>query len=127
MNTIDTSPETIPYHMLLHELDAHCQSLDIMKELLTEIAGKNTDKETAALIGHFQNQFILQCDNIDLLKHMVHAGISTLSAREHAFCEDPSEELIDDQFDYLNDQLYAVEKVVTKLQNDFSKFMASHN
>ena len=43
--------------------------IKIMKSRLEEIAGKNTLKEILAQVEHFQNQFILQLDSIDNLKH----------------------------------------------------------
>lgn len=43
----------------------------IMKTRLEEIAKKNTSKEILAQVEHFQNQFIIQADSIDNLKHEI--------------------------------------------------------
>ncbi|MES2131194.1 MAG: hypothetical protein V4506_02525 [Bacteroidota bacterium] len=63
----------------LHEENAEWTSyllfyrdeVKIMKKRLEEIAAKNTSKEILAQVEHFQNQFILQTDTMDHLKHEI--------------------------------------------------------
>ena len=43
----------------------------IMKTRIAEVASKNSSKDVLAQIEHFQNQLIVQNDNIDRIKHDV--------------------------------------------------------
>src|SRR5687767_1967627 len=55
----------------LTKLSFYKDGLKIMKGRLEEIAQKNTSKDVLAQVEHFQNQFIVQNQNIDQLKHAV--------------------------------------------------------
>ena len=48
--------------------------LKVMSRRLSEIAAKNTSKEVLAQLEHFQNQAIVQQNNIDELKHHLNVG-----------------------------------------------------
>jgi hypothetical protein len=43
--------------------------LAIFKNRLTEVAAKNTGRETMQMVEHFQNQFLIQTESIDILHH----------------------------------------------------------
>jgi hypothetical protein len=43
--------------------------LAIFKNRLTEVAAKNTAKEIMQMVEHFQNQFLIQSESIDILHH----------------------------------------------------------
>lgn len=45
--------------------------LKIMQKRIEEIASKNSAKDILALVEHFQNQIIIQSNNIDELKHRI--------------------------------------------------------
>src|SRR5688572_300254 len=45
--------------------------LQIMEHRIQEIASKYTSKETLANVEHFQNQLIVQRNNLDTLKHEI--------------------------------------------------------
>ena len=52
----------------------------IMKHRIEEIASKNTAKEVLAFIEHFQNQLIIQDEQIDILAHDIQKRESFLEA-----------------------------------------------
>ncbi|MBI3138646.1 MAG: hypothetical protein HYZ15_08690 [Sphingobacteriales bacterium] len=54
--------------------------LDIMESRLSQVAGSNTTFEARQGVEHFQNQFIVQRNNIDELKHEVNLYIEKLGA-----------------------------------------------
>ena len=60
--------------------------LTIFKERLKEIVEKNTAKETMQMAEHFQNQFLIQSENIDILQHDIneHTGLITKQVLQHA-------------------------------------------
>jgi hypothetical protein len=53
------------------KLNFYKDELNILKNRLAEIASKNTNKEVLAEVEHFQNQFIIQRNNIDEIAHLV--------------------------------------------------------
>jgi predicted nucleic acid-binding protein len=53
--------------------------LNVFKERLNEIAEKNTAKETMQMVEHFQNQFLIQSENIDLLQHDINEHVSVIA------------------------------------------------
>lgn len=44
----------------------------VMKNRVAEITSKNTSEEVLKNVEHFQNQLIIQKNNIDELKHSIH-------------------------------------------------------
>ncbi len=55
----------------LNALAFYADELSIMKNRISEIAKKNTSKEVLSLVEHFQNQLIIQKEQIDILKHHI--------------------------------------------------------
>src|SRR4051812_39953642 len=63
----------------LRSLNFYEQELDILRNRLTEIGGRNTAKDVAVMVDHYENQFTIQQDNIDRLKHEIRGNISAMS------------------------------------------------
>lgn len=57
----------------MNKLFFYEDELAIMQRRLQEIARANTTKEIAEKVEHFQNQLIVQRNNIDAIKHVVKA------------------------------------------------------
>jgi len=55
----------------LSRLDFYKEEINILKERLQEITAKNNSNEVLAKVEHFQNQFIIQRNNIDELAHSI--------------------------------------------------------
>ena len=55
----------------LNKLAFYKDDLAIMKNRISEIASKNTSNEVLAQVEHFQNQLIVQKENIDTLHHEI--------------------------------------------------------
>jgi NAD-dependent SIR2 family protein deacetylase len=55
----------------LSRLQFYKEEIYILKERLQEITSKNSSKEALAKAEHFQNQFIVQRNNIDELVHSI--------------------------------------------------------
>jgi len=56
------------------------EELNLLKERLAEIASKNNNQEVMKEVEHFQNQFIIQRDNIDRISHEVKMNEEKLMA-----------------------------------------------
>lgn len=55
----------------MNRLDFYKAEIDILKNLLGEVAEKNTAEDVQKQVEHYQNQFIVQRNNIDLLAHNI--------------------------------------------------------
>lgn len=64
----------------LSKLSFYNDEILIMQERIEEIASKNTSKEVTMQIEHFQNQILIQKDNINTLKHDVERDEKKLQA-----------------------------------------------
>ncbi|MEO6303091.1 MAG: hypothetical protein ABIP51_07945 [Bacteroidia bacterium] len=53
--------------------------IKIMKGRIAEIASKNSAKEILAQVEHFQNQLIIQKNQIDTLKHVINLNNDTIN------------------------------------------------
>lgn len=53
----------------LNKLAFYKDELKVMQNRVSEIAAKNTAKDVLASVEHFQNQLIIQRNNIDELAH----------------------------------------------------------
>ncbi len=56
--------------------------LSIMQNRISEIAKKNTSKEVLSFVEHFQNQLIVQKEQIDIMNHDIKDHESFLEAAE---------------------------------------------
>ncbi len=57
----------------INKLNFYKDDIAVFSNRLQEVAGKNNSKEFSAELEHFQNQLILQKEQIDTLKHAIHA------------------------------------------------------
>ena len=55
----------------LNKLAFYKDELSIMQNRISEIAKKNTSKEVLSFVEHFQNQLIVQKEQIDTLNHNI--------------------------------------------------------
>ncbi len=64
----------------LNKLLFYKDELSIMANRISEIAQKNTSKEVLAMVERFQNQLIIQKEQIDILGHDIRGHESRLEA-----------------------------------------------
>jgi hypothetical protein len=55
----------------LNNLDFYKDDIGILKKRLEEVAVKNTSHDVMAMVEHFQNQFIIQRNEIDEFRHAI--------------------------------------------------------
>ncbi|MEJ0101572.1 MAG: hypothetical protein WDO19_02980 [Bacteroidota bacterium] len=72
---------------------------------------------------HFQNQFIVQRDNIDELKHSIHEHTDKVAEdiKEHAGKIETS---LVGEHDKVGEQLISLEKTINDLRKEFNLFLA---
>lgn len=107
----------------IRSLDFYEKELDILEERLAEVATKNTSLEARAGIEHFQNQFIVQRNNIDELKHeiKVHDHLVYEDARQH---EGKVEVGLVTDHTKIEDAVKIFEKVIAGLRTEFYDFVS---
>lgn len=55
----------------LNKLAFYADDLKIMQNRISEVASKTSNKEMLSFVDHFQNQVIIQKEQIDILKHNI--------------------------------------------------------
>lgn len=90
--------------------------LEIMSHQLAKIASHDTSVEFCKQVEHFQNQMIVQRNNIDELNHEVNLYIEQLGK------EIPMEKQQAD----LHEKYQAFERVMNLLRHEFAEFLASY-
>ncbi len=63
-----------------NKLKFYKDELQVLKTRLEEIASKNNHEEVLKSVEHFQNQFIIQANNIDNISHEVKMNEEALMA-----------------------------------------------
>lgn len=103
-------------------LDFYKDDIRTLEKRLLEMAAKNNGHEAMASVEHFQNQFIVQRNNIDELRHSVneHAGQVASEARAHA---GKMEDRHTAEHDQLKEQFSSFEKVFNDLRHEFNSFL----
>lgn len=97
--------------------------LIIFTRRLEEAAGTGNHKLLMGDVEHFQNQFILQKENFDTLKHKIHE----LSGKIHKDIQNKNK-LTDrnlmQNHELLHEQIYLAEKIFIELKHSFYRFIA---
>ena len=105
----------------LKKLDFYKDEISILKGRLEELATKNNAQDVLAEVEHFQNQFIIQRNNIDEIAHQVREHEQSLLeeiksnpvAVDHRKVEYHAVE---------QDLVNSFEKVFNEVREDFNKF-----
>jgi NAD-dependent SIR2 family protein deacetylase len=108
----------------LKSLDFYDEELDTLENRLVEIVKKNNSHEVMAEVEHFQNQFIIQRNNIDELKHSIHehSGKVAADAQLHAGKMETS---LLGEHGGLKEQFDSFEKVINELRQEFNRFLSN--
>lgn len=89
--------------------------LEIMSHQLEKIASRDAPVEFCQQVEHFQNQMIVQRNNIDELKHEVNLYVGQLGK---------GITLLSQQAD-LHEKYQAFERVMNLLRHEFAEFLAN--
>ena len=107
----------------LKKLSFYKDDLAVMEKRIEEVASKNTSKEVQAMVDHFLNQFLIQREHINHLKHEIknHENILQASithnttAVDHRSVPDEGEE---------REKLARFEELFSELRDDLNGFLA---
>jgi len=106
----------------LNRLEFYTEEIAILKERLSEVTSKNTDKEVLKQVEHFQNQFIIQRNNIDELKHIIkiHENELQMEVAKNPTAVDHRKVIVDDK---TQDFMRYFEKNFNELRKEFNLFL----
>ena len=105
----------------LRSLDFYKQDIKILKSRLEEIAADNTGREVAVKVEYFQNQFLIQQNNIDELKHKLHENLSNIQNQVKESAGFISQASAAENIE-LYDQYLTEEKIVNDIRQEFNRF-----
>ncbi len=106
----------------LNRLEFYTEEIAILKERLSEVTAKNTDKEVLKKVEHFQNQFIIQRNNIDELKHTIkiHENELQMEVAKNPTAVDHRKVIVDDK---TQDFMRYFEQNFNELRKEFNLFL----
>lgn len=101
-----------------YEIDIH-----ILEKRLTEVNQKNTAFESRAEVEHFQNQFIIQRNNIIELRQRInaHAHEVMIDMQKHV---GRVEEHKVDEHHVIEASLLNLERIINEIRHHFNRFLA---
>ncbi|CAN5900864.1 hypothetical protein BH11BAC4_BH11BAC4_17680 [soil metagenome] len=107
----------------LRSLDFYETELDILEGRLAEVTIKNTALDAREPAEHFQNQFIVQRNNIDKLKHAIHehAHLVYEDIKEHV---GRVQEKRVEEHAKIEGEVMQFEKVINELRHEFNTYVA---
>lgn len=107
----------------LNKLAFYKDELEIMKNRLAEIAQKYTSNDILAQVEHFQNQFIVQAEQLDILKHNINEHEEYLQQRlnENHVAADRQTSSDSPQ---IRESVVSFERIFNGLRQEFNQFLA---
>ncbi len=99
--------------------------IKVMQNRLSEVSAKNSDSNVKVKVEQFQNRFIIQKNEIDALKHLIHLGEDEITAN---IKENPvayTHRKLDEN-QALTDKLSMFEPLFFSLKDELSQFVAEN-
>ncbi|HET9056906.1 MAG TPA: hypothetical protein VFN30_08680 [Chitinophagaceae bacterium] len=106
----------------LRALDFYDKEIGFMQTRLAEIASKNDGEEVMKGVEHFQNQFIIQKNNIDELQHDIKINLQQLS---HEATNAIGYEIFSlYEHESMREDFMGFEKIMLDLRHEFNHFLS---
>lgn len=102
-------------------LDFYKQDIQILKKRLEEIAADNTGHEVSQKVEYFQNQFLIQSNNIDELKHNLNQNLGKIEDQIKASAGFLDQNTVTENA-AIYDQYLTLEKIVNDIRHEFNSF-----
>ncbi len=106
-------------------LDFYKDDLQVLVHRLEEVATKNPDFDARSGMEHFQNQFIVQRNNIEELKHKIKEHIHVVSRHPALETDQVDSELLAEH-ENLSDEYKTLEKVINDLRKEFNDYLVRY-
>jgi len=107
----------------LRGLQFYKEEMNILQRRLEEITKDNTHIEVMRNVEHFQNQLIIQRNNMDELRHTIneHLGLITHQLEKTSYFVS---ENADEAQTKLYEQYLSLEQRINELRHEFNRFAA---
>lgn len=109
----------------LRALTFYKQELGILRERLTEIAGKNTGRDVMAQTEHYENQLKLHTEKIDKLVHDIQGNLAETAAGLQQSSAGYIDGALLSRHDELEIAFVTEEQLIARLRSDFHVFAAT--
>jgi hypothetical protein len=107
----------------LNKLAFYEDEILIMKKRIAELAKKNTSKEILSFIEHFQNQLIVQKEQIDILKHDINSHEKYIEEMANKKSVADGTKKLEDHPSH-NERIETFEKLFNDLRKELIHFIA---
>lgn len=107
----------------LSKISFYRDEVKVMEARVSEIASKNTSKEVLSQVEHFQNQLIIQRNNMDELVHSIneHENYLIQKAKENSVALDHKS--VNDH-PKMRDSFESFEKIINELRKELNSFLS---
>lgn len=103
-------------------LDFYKDDLRVLVHRLEEVAASHESPEARSGMEHFQNQFIIQRNNIDELTHKIREHIHQVSQDPGLEASQVQAELLAEH-ENLQDEYRTLEKVINELRKEYNAYL----
>jgi hypothetical protein len=123
MSNDNLTKVTAEHSEWLNGLDFYKEDILILEKRLLELASRKGNFDMSRGIEHFQNQFLIQRNTIDELRHSIREHVSNFGRM--VAVEDASKEIPHQHMhESLKDGYLSFEKVMNELRHEFNDFLA---
>jgi len=120
--TISIRSLHMEYQLWTRELIFYKEEIRIFEDHLTAILKRNNKNGVPAQVEHFQNQFILQKEVIDYLKHDLQVSERQLAGFVYEMSSDGIENIKMDNHGSLRERMTTFRKIYKDIKNEFRRF-----
>ena len=120
--TISIKSLHLEYQLWIRELTFYKEEIRIFENHLGTLVGNNTSHQMRAQAEHFQNQFILQKEVIDHLKHDLHVSEKQLASFVHELSGARLENVRMDNHPQLRERIATFRKIYKEVKSEFREF-----
>lgn len=107
----------------LRELAFYKEEISVLTKRLEEVISKNTSKEVAAQVEHFQNKFIMLREQVDVLNHDVKQQENKTEQMAKERPNHLSEKFVDEN-EPLHFRMKDISKSISNTRFEFNGFLA---
>lgn len=123
MPTTQTNNPSTEHAEWLSELSFHKDELVFFKKQLTDLAAKNTAMEIMKLVEHFENQFLVRTENIDILHHDINEHLGKIAKG----IQEKNNKLLREEASHhkaVKEKYITESKLFADLKIEFNKFLS---
>lgn len=109
----------------LRSADFYKEEISILTNRLAEVSQKYTREDVKSEIEHFQNQFLIQVNNLEQLSHDVREHEKHMSDDAEKLAQHLSNHTLAEH-DAMRDRFQTLERVILDLRHEFNKFLSRY-